>query len=383
MGKLHLAVLVLVAALEAVGLVALEVGHGGNLQPAALSGAPELEVVGDGAGEAQVSAAEAKDAVLKTQFIHEAFHVGHHFVQSSVAVLGLLYAHNFHFVKLVQAVKAAHVFAVGTGLTAEAGRVGGKLLGELVGAEDDVTEDVGDGNLGGRDHIEVVQVGVVHLAFLVGQLAGTKTGSGVHHHRRLHFLVAGCGVAVQEVVDEGALQLGAFAFIYRETGTGNLHAQVEVDDVVLLGQFPVGKCVLGEVHLGAAHLHHQVVLGTLTLGYQVAGDVGQEHQLVLELLDGLVGLLEKGGGTLLDGGDFCLGGFGLGLLAFLHELADGGGSLLLLAQESVALGLESLAFVVQGDDVFYDGAGVKVLDSQFLDNKLRVFAEEFQCKHIP
>ena len=49
---------VAVAALQAVGLVALEVGYRRHLQPALLGGAPYLEVIADGRGETHVAAAE-------------------------------------------------------------------------------------------------------------------------------------------------------------------------------------------------------------------------------------------------------------------------------------------------------------------------------------
>ena len=47
------------------------------------------------------------------------------------------------------------------------------------------------------------------------------------------------GTLVQEEVDERALQLCTFAFVYGESGTGNLNAQVKVYPVIFLGQFPV------------------------------------------------------------------------------------------------------------------------------------------------
>ena len=182
--------------------------------------------------------------------------MGNHLVQGSIAILGLFNAHNLHLVKLVQAVKAPHVLAVTAGFAAEAGGVGGELLGELIGPKDHVAVDIGHGHLCGGNHVEVVHGGVVHLAFLVRQLAGTKTGGGVHHHGRLNLFVTGSGVAVQEIVDKGALEFGSLAFVHRETGAGDLYTQVEVYDIVLFGQFPVREGTFGELGLFAAHFHH-------------------------------------------------------------------------------------------------------------------------------
>ncbi len=307
--------------------------------------------------------------------------MGHHLVEGGVAVLRLLNPDDLHLVELVEAVQAADILAVGTGLAAEAGRVGRQLLRELVGGEDDVTVDVRHRDLGGRDHVEVIDRGVVHLAFLVGKLAGTEAGGGIDHHRRFHLLVAGGGVAVQEEVDEGALQAGSLALIDREAGAGDLHAQVEVDDVVLSGEFPVREGVFGELGLRTAHLHDEVVLGAGSLGNEVARDVRKENKLGLEFGIVVVGLLEEVGGTGLEGGDLGLGGLGLLLLALFHQGADGGGRLFLLGEEGVGLGLEGLAVIVQGDDLLHDGAGVKVLDGEFLDHIFGIVPKKFECKH--
>ena len=339
-----------------------------------MGGAPQLKVIGDGAGEAHVAAAEAEDAVLQAQRIHQAFHVGNHLVQGSVAVLRLLDADNFHFVELVQAVEAAHIFAVGTGFPAEAGRVGRQLLGELVLLQNHVTEDIGDGDLCGGNHVEPVQIGKVHLAFFVRQLAGTKAGSGIHHHGRLHLLVPGRRVAVQEEVDEGALQAGSLAFVYRETGAGDFDAQVKVDDVVLFGKFPVGEGTFRKIHLRTAHFHYQVVFCAFSFRYQLIGEVGKEDELALQGLDGFVGLFEQLRGTGFEVGDLFLGGSGLFLFAFFHELANGGRSFLLFCQEGIALCLEGFAFVVQGDNLCYDVFGIEVFNSKSPDYKIRRLA---------
>ena len=139
--------------------------------------------------------------------------------------------------------------------------------------------------------------------------------------------------------------------------------------------------VLGEHGLLAAHLHDQVVLRALPFGNEVAGDVRQEDELGLEFGIVVIGLLEEVVGTGLEGGDFGLGGLGLGLLALLHEGADLGRGLLLLGEEGVGLGLEGLAVVVQGDHLFHDRAGVEILDGEFPDHVFGIVAEEFESKH--
>ncbi len=58
----------------------------------------------------------------------------------------------------MQTVQTPHVLAVRTGLTTEARSVGGHLLREVVVTKDDISEDVGDRDLGCRDEIEVIKL---------------------------------------------------------------------------------------------------------------------------------------------------------------------------------------------------------------------------------
>ena len=77
--------------------------------------------------------------------------------------------------------------------------------GELVGVDDDVAVEVGDGHLGGGNHIESVEGYGVHLTLLVGQLTRAETAGLVDHQRRLYLDIARFGGLVEEEIDEGAL----------------------------------------------------------------------------------------------------------------------------------------------------------------------------------
>ena len=111
------------------------------------------------------------------QALEQALHVVLHLLQGGVGALRLLDAHDLDLVELMQTVQTSHVLAVRTGLTTEARSVGGHLLREVVVTKDDISEYVGDRNLGCRDEIEVIKTYIVHLGLLVRQLTGTETGS--------------------------------------------------------------------------------------------------------------------------------------------------------------------------------------------------------------
>ena len=222
----------------------------------------------------------------------------------------------------MQAVQSAHILTIRAGLATEALRVGAVLDGQLLLVENDVAVDVGHGHLSRRNQVEVIYFAVVHLSLLVGQLTRAIAAGGIHHRGRHDLGVATGTRLIQEEVDQGALQTGSLAFIDGESGSGNLHTQVEVDDVVLLSQLPVGQCILRQLRLHATHLHHQVVLSGSTFGHLFVGHVGDSIKQLLQLCSRLVHLGLQRLIGLLELGHLVLGLVRLSLLALLHQLAN-------------------------------------------------------------
>ena len=266
-------------------------------------------------------------------------------------MLGLVDAHNLNLRELVQTVQSAHVLAIRASLAAETLGVGAVLDGQILLVENNVAVDVRHGHLGRGDEIEVVYLAMIHLTLLVGQLACAVARSGIHHRGRHDFRVARLAGLVEEEVDECALQTGSIADIYGESCTGNLHAQVEVDEVVFLGQFPVGQGILDVqvgVHVPVAHgvaltafaqvrLHHVVVLGARALGHFVVGYVGDGAEQGGHVFFGLLHLLFQLLVGLLHFRNLLLDGVGLVFLSFLHQSANLGGHFLGLREVCVQL----------------------------------------------
>ena len=186
-----------------------------------------------------------------------------HFLEHVVGAVGVLDDDNLHLGELVQTVETADILAVAAGLAAEALAVADALDGELLGVDHLAAEDIRYRHLSGGDHVETVERDGVHLALLVGQLTGAETRGLVDHQRRLDFDEASIGGLIEEEVDEGALQAGTFAFIEGESGTGNLVAEFEVDDVVFGAEIPMGQCIGRQVRFYAILSHHHVVGLTL------------------------------------------------------------------------------------------------------------------------
>ena len=238
---------------------------------------------------------------------------------------------------------------------------------------------------------------MVHLTLLVGQLARAVAGSGVDHRGGHDLLVAGLAGLVKEEVDEGTLQTGSLAAIHGEAGAADLHAEVEVDEVVFLGQLPVRQ--FGGLHHGIGRpvaygvladdallevgLYDPVVLGRRTLGHFVVGDVGNLTKLLSEQLLGLFHLGLEGLAGLLEFAHLSLDALGFVLLALLHEAADFGSQFLGLRKVAVERRLRLAACLINGHHFVYGLTGaVEVLLFQTADHALCLFVNQFECKHL-
>ena len=222
---------------------------------------------------------------------------------------------------------------------------------------------------------------MVHLPFLVGQLARAEARGFVDHDRRFHFEVAGPGVAVEEIVDQRTLQTGSLAFVDGESGAREFHAQVEVDDVVFACQFPMGQRVFGQLGIAFDQLHDEVILGGLAFGHDVGREIGQRDDRCLQLLLHVVRFGLQAVGFFLEVGDEALALLGFVAAALSHQRPDLLGGFVLRCQRIVQFGLDGLAAVVQRFDPGDDRCGVHSLLGELADRGLLVIADLLYRKH--
>ena len=159
--EFRLAVRVAEAAVETPRLVVGEARARGHLEPLLLARRPEFEIVALRRRKAHVARAELEDTVVEPQPLQNRLGFADEDFKLLEGSLGMHEIHHLHLVELVDAEHPARHLAGGTGLAAEAGRVGRELDGQVLCREDVVAVVVRDGNLGRGDEPEVVDLAVV------------------------------------------------------------------------------------------------------------------------------------------------------------------------------------------------------------------------------
>ena len=124
---------------------------------------------------------------------------------------------------------------IATCFSSETRSISGTTDREIRFGENHIAEDIRYRHLGSRNQVEVIELYMVHLSFLVRELTGTIARIFIDHMRYLKLLVTCGGILVQEVGDQGSLQLCSLTLVYRESCSGELHPEFEVDNIIFFG----------------------------------------------------------------------------------------------------------------------------------------------------
>ena len=241
-------------------------------------------------------------------------------------------ANQFHFRELMQTVQSAHIFSIRAGFATETLRIGAVLDRQLLFIEDNITVDISNRDFGCRDQIKIIHFAMIHLPFLVRQLARTITGSSIHNCRRHDFRITGFTGFIQEEVNQRTLQLRTLSLVNRETGTCDLHSQVKIDQVIFLCQFPMGQCVFRQFRFHTAHLFNLIIVSSHTFGHFVVRNIRDCIEQVLHIFDRLIHFGLDSLVDFLDLSNTLLSNFGFLFFTFFHQHADGFRSLVHLCQ---------------------------------------------------
>ena len=151
-----------------------------------------------------------------------------HFLMRLFRVFRFVNAYQFHFREFMQTVQATYIFSIRTGFTTETLGISTVLNRQLFLIQNHVAINICYRNLCCRNQIQIIQIAVIHLAFLIRQLSGAITRSSIYYCRRHDFFISGSTSFIKEEVNQSTLQTSSLSFINRESGTCNLYTQVKI-----------------------------------------------------------------------------------------------------------------------------------------------------------
>ena len=143
--------------------------------------------------------------------------------------------HHFHFVELVLANQAAHVFAVCTRFGTETWGMRSQFQRQITAGHDAVGNGIGQRHFGGRNQILrfltlVAAAGNVEQIFCkFRQLACALQGQVVHNVRRVMFgITVFQRVRIQHELSQSAMQTGNLAFHHGKARAGQLRTAFKI-----------------------------------------------------------------------------------------------------------------------------------------------------------
>ena len=110
-----------------------------------------------------------------------------------------------------------------------------------------------------------------------GEIQFKEDGSGYLYEETVYLKVTSCSVCIKEVVDERSLKSCTLTLVNRESCSCKLYAEIEVDDVVLLGKVPVRKIVLTKLRNLVTLLYNHIVLCTFSFRNLVTWDIWKKN----------------------------------------------------------------------------------------------------------
>ena len=382
MSQILLAVLCLDTDAEAAGLSVAQVGAAADFEVLLLAGRPGLNVNRLDLQVSQVAGAALQGADRDIQRTEQVNSVLPQLIEPQGALFRLADNDHFLLLELMDAVYASLLDAVGALFLAEAGRVRGQGLGQILLIDDGIDEAADHGVFTGADQVQVFALDLVHHGVHLRKAHNAGDDVAADHEGRDAVGEAAVDHKVTGVGQNSGMQTGDIAGQIVETVAGNSSGAVQINAVE--GFHDLG--VVGDLEIGhnrlAVALYFDVFTVILTDGNGGIDDVGDDQQNVTDLLlHLLLHLLQLGQtGSLL--GDLFLHLLGFLALALCHQAADALGDAVSLGTQVACFLLNSTALSVQLDD-FIDQGQLGILEflfDVFLDD-VRVLTDKFDVQH--
>ncbi len=214
-----------------------------------------------------------------------------------------------------------------------------------------------------------------------GQIARAQHRRCAHEERRIDFCIAVFArVYIQKPVDQCPLQPGRGAFQHVKAAARDFDPPLEVNDVQLFGQVPVGFGGKVEDGRRAPLLHHliaRLVLGHRHIRLRGVGDA--QHRILKVRID-YAQFCVQPVDFVADTAHFFLQRVGLGCLLLPHQQANPLRSAVALGAQGLHTGQNLPAAFVQGQGLL-PGRGGVVQFAHGLSQRFPVFTHPFDVEH--
>src|SRR5579885_664179 len=363
--------------LHAARLEVAAVGAAGDLAIGALTGQPNLDVIGLTRGEAHVARAQQHHAVGEPEALQDLLGAVRHPLVLLGGAVGMCDRDQLDLVELVLPDHAASVLAGGARLGAKARRPRGEAQRQLLLLEDLVGHQIGERHLRRRNEPEAGRSAEQVLGEL-GQAARAVDGLAADQYRRRDLGVAELArVSVDHELRKRALEPRELPAQHHEARARDLARAGEVHEADPLADLSVIFRLEGEVCGRAVPAHFAVRRRIGPVWHVVGWDIGNACERRLDRAIARRGLGLQHGLTVLAGGD--LPQDRAGVLALGFGAAD-------LLREPVALGLDPLGLGLRFSPGFIEGEDLRRLRSQTAPRQALVegrgiVANPFEIEH--
>ena len=321
--------------------------------------------------------------VRQFELLAQPLHMVQHLLQRAIRMLGLIDTHEFHLIKLMQTIQSPHILAITAGLATKASRISAALDRQIFLIENLIAENIRDRHFGRRNQIEIIHLGMIHLPLFIRQLPRSITRSLVYHKRRLYLQIARLACLIQEECFQRTLQARHLTDIHRKTRTGDLNAEIKINQIIFLTQIPVTQGIGRKLRNHAALFHHHIARSIAPLRHLVIGNIGNRAEQRRQLTLGSLHLVLQILASLFQRSHLFLNLIHRSLLTCFQQPSDlfGEQIRLLLSFIKILLGLASPS--VNGQHMLDSLAGSgEMLLLQTFNHAFSLFTDEFKCKHI-
>ena len=359
-----------------------QIGAGADLEILLLAGRPCLHIAALDLKIGQIAAAAFQRAHRNIQRAEEIDGVLPKLLIPHHGIFGLADDDHFLLFELMDAIYAAFFDAVRADLLAEAGRIAGQGLRQILFIQNGIDELADHAVFAGADQIQIFTLDLVHHVFHFRKAHHAVDHRAADHERRHIIGKAAVDHEIARVGQNRGMQARDIALQIIEAVAAGSARRVQIDTVQLFHDVHmIGHLEIRHDRLAKAFIFH--VFGIILANrHGSIDDVRDHHHALFDFRRQFFFLLFQIQQFIVDRGNLFLGFLGLFLLSLAHQHADLLGNLVALCAQRIAA-LHGLAvFLVQRDYLVHQHQlGVLKLLFDVLANEIGIGANQINIDH--